>query len=64
MHYNGCGSAGFNNDVLNKLNVGYKTTLEAACNKHDICYNCVSVNFKSNVYSEPCQTGRWKFLQK
>ena len=47
MRYNGCGSDAFNNDVLNTLNVGYKTTLEAACNKHDICYNCVSIIFES-----------------
>ena len=47
LRYNGCGSAGFNNDVLNKLNVGYKTTLEAACNKHDVCYGWVSIKFKS-----------------
>ena len=47
LRYNGCGSDAFNNDVLNTLNVGYKTTLEAACNKHDICYNCVSIIFES-----------------
>ena len=46
LRYNGCGSASFNNAILNKFNVGFKTTLEAACNKHDICYNCVSINFE------------------
>ena len=46
LRCNGCGLKTFNNVVLNKLNVGYKTTLEAACNKHNICYNCISINFE------------------
>ena len=50
--YNGCGSDVFNNAALNTLNVGYKTTLEAACNKHDVCYSCVRINFIFFFFSE------------
>ena len=39
LHYNGCGLKSFQKFKINLL---YKERLVDACNKHDVCYNCVS----------------------